>query len=174
MINPRLTYAYSVGLVTPRVAAASLDPRVSVALAAVPAVVAVLTGLATLRMLYRLSDPEDRAEDSAGTRREFLFGLGAVLGPVLLNRFHDSSVIQLRRVIIVGFFAAALGWLANASEEKFWWSHAADAVMYRFSMPYRQLVRTHVIKQLADRYLWPGGTNPVNRLLREVTHQVDR
>lgn len=39
------------------------------------------------------------------------FGLGAVLGPVLLNRFHDSSVMQLRRVITVGFFAAALGWL---------------------------------------------------------------
>lgn len=45
----------------------------------------------------------------------------------------------------------ALGWLADASEEKFWWSHVADVVLYRFSAPYRQLVRTHVIKQLADR-----------------------
>ena len=34
-------------------------------------------------------------------------------------------------------------------------------------------VRTS-LNQLADRYLWPGGTNPVNRLIREVTHQVDR
>lgn len=50
-----------------------------------------------------------------------------------------------------GVLKPALGWLANASEEKFWWSHAADAVMYRFSLPYRQLVRTHVIKQLAER-----------------------
>lgn len=39
------------------------------------------------------------------------FGLGAVLGPVLLNRFHDSSVMQLRRLITIGFAAAALGWL---------------------------------------------------------------
>lgn len=39
------------------------------------------------------------------------FGLGAVLGPVLLNRFHDGSVMQLRRLITIGFAAAALGWL---------------------------------------------------------------
>lgn len=45
----------------------------------------------------------------------------------------------------------ALGWLADASETKFWWSHVADAAMYRFSGPYRQLVRTHIIKQLATR-----------------------
>ena len=30
------------------------------------------------------------------------------------------------------------------------------------------------LNQLSDRYLWPGGGNPVNRLIREVTHRVDR
>ena len=50
-----------------------------------------------------------------------------------------------------GVLKPALGWLTDASEEKFWWSHVADAVMYRFSLPYRQLVRTHVIKQLSER-----------------------
>lgn len=39
------------------------------------------------------------------------FGFGAVLGPVLMNRYHDGSVMQLRRLIIWGFVAAALGWL---------------------------------------------------------------
>lgn len=39
------------------------------------------------------------------------FGLGAILGPVILNRFHDRSVTQLRRLMILGFIAAALGWL---------------------------------------------------------------
>lgn len=50
-----------------------------------------------------------------------------------------------------GHVKTALGWLADASEDKFWWSHIADAVMYKFSPPYRQLVRSHVIAQLAVR-----------------------
>ena len=34
-------------------------------------------------------------------------------------------------------------------------------------------VRT-ALNRLSDRYLWPGGGDPVNRLLREVTQRVDR
>jgi hypothetical protein len=34
-------------------------------------------------------------------------------------------------------------------------------------------VRTS-LNMLSDQYLWPGGGDPVNRLLREVSHQVDR
>ena len=30
------------------------------------------------------------------------------------------------------------------------------------------------LNRLSDRYLWPGGGDPVNRLLREVTQRVDR
>ncbi|MSR35463.1 MAG: hypothetical protein EXR95_02295 [Gemmatimonadetes bacterium] len=30
------------------------------------------------------------------------------------------------------------------------------------------------LNQLSDRYLWPGGGYPVNRLLREVSHHSDR
>lgn len=30
------------------------------------------------------------------------------------------------------------------------------------------------LNQLSDRYLWPGGGDPVNRLLREVSHQQER
>jgi MFS family permease len=39
------------------------------------------------------------------------FGLGAFIGPLLLNRFHDDSVRQLRRLIVIGFILATLGWL---------------------------------------------------------------
>ena len=39
------------------------------------------------------------------------FGLGAFIGPLLLNRFHDDSVRQLRRLIGIGFILATLGWL---------------------------------------------------------------
>jgi hypothetical protein len=45
----------------------------------------------------------------------------------------------------------ALDWLSDADEKKFWWSHVADVILYRFSAPYRQLVRLHVIKQMAER-----------------------
>jgi hypothetical protein len=50
-----------------------------------------------------------------------------------------------------GTLRTALGWLADADEKKFWWSHAADAAMYRLSFAYRQMVRSHVINQLATR-----------------------
>ncbi|MEP7287636.1 MAG: MFS transporter [Chloroflexota bacterium] len=39
------------------------------------------------------------------------FGAGAVLGPVVLNRFNDNSVRRMRRLIIVGYVWVASGWL---------------------------------------------------------------
>lgn len=39
------------------------------------------------------------------------FGLGAVLGPVLLNRLNDGSVPALRRMIIIGFLWVMLAWV---------------------------------------------------------------
>ncbi len=38
------------------------------------------------------------------------FGIGAVLGPLLLNRLNDGSVNVMRRLIILGFAAVSLGW----------------------------------------------------------------
>lgn len=39
------------------------------------------------------------------------FGTGAIIGPLLTNRFSDDSVKLLRRLITVGFGMIALGWL---------------------------------------------------------------
>ena len=39
------------------------------------------------------------------------FGFGAIIGPLLTNRFSDDTVRVLRRLIIVGFAMIALGWL---------------------------------------------------------------
>ena len=39
------------------------------------------------------------------------FGIGAILGPVLLNRFNDESVPRMRVLIIVGYACLSLGWL---------------------------------------------------------------
>jgi hypothetical protein len=46
---------------------------------------------------------------------------------------------------------SVLSGFQDASEESFWWSHVADAVMYRCLGWYRQRVRTHVIAQIAER-----------------------
>jgi MFS family permease len=39
------------------------------------------------------------------------FGIGAVVGPIILNRFNDGSVCTMRRLIIVGFISISIGWL---------------------------------------------------------------
>lgn len=39
------------------------------------------------------------------------FGTGAIIGPLVTNRFSDDSVKLLRRLITAGFFMIALGWL---------------------------------------------------------------
>lgn len=39
------------------------------------------------------------------------FGLGAILGPLLMNRFSDGRVLTLRRLIIIAFIWIALGWI---------------------------------------------------------------
>lgn len=40
----------------------------------------------------------------------FAMGLGAVLGPVILNRFTDGSVRSLRHMMLIGFIWLPLGW----------------------------------------------------------------
>ncbi len=39
------------------------------------------------------------------------FGLGAILGPLVLNRVNNGSVHRMRRLIVVGFLWIMLGWL---------------------------------------------------------------
>lgn len=43
------------------------------------------------------------------------FGIGAVLGPLLLNRWNDGSVFKMRRLVILGFLGATFGWIALGS-----------------------------------------------------------
>lgn len=39
------------------------------------------------------------------------FGIGAIAGPVLLNRFNDGSVPRMRQLVAIGFFLAFVGWV---------------------------------------------------------------
>lgn len=38
------------------------------------------------------------------------FGVGAIVGPLVLNRFNDQSVRRMRKLIIVGYVCLVLGW----------------------------------------------------------------
>ena len=42
------------------------------------------------------------------------FGVGAVIGPLLLNHWNDGSVPVMRRLIIVGYAMLTVGWFALA------------------------------------------------------------
>lgn len=39
------------------------------------------------------------------------FGLGAMSGPLIMNRVNDGSVPRMRRLILIGFMLAVVGWV---------------------------------------------------------------
>ena len=38
------------------------------------------------------------------------FGIGAILGPILVNRLNDGSIRVMRRLIIIGYIFVSIGW----------------------------------------------------------------
>jgi MFS family permease len=57
------------------------------------------------------------------------FGVGALFGPLMLNRYHGNTVQGLRRMIGVGFAFITLGWFAFGASPVLW--VAAIAVAFR-------------------------------------------
>lgn len=53
-------------------------------------------------------------DDGSGALGIFwsVFGIGAILGPLLLNYFNDGSVRVMRRLILAGYLLITVGWLA--------------------------------------------------------------
>ena len=43
------------------------------------------------------------------------FGFGAIIGPLILNRFNNGSIFTMRRLVLLGFLMATLGWIALGS-----------------------------------------------------------
>ena len=87
--------------------AAALDPQVSIALAAVPAGAAVLAGLATLRMLYRVSEPRPGAEADT-SKRDFLLGVGAVVAVAALAGTIGRVLVETAKRAVAGREEVAL------------------------------------------------------------------
>jgi MFS family permease len=48
------------------------------------------------------------------------FGVGAVLGPLALNRFNDGTIRVMRRLIAIGYLWIVLGWIVMGSALSIW------------------------------------------------------
>jgi DMSO/TMAO reductase YedYZ molybdopterin-dependent catalytic subunit len=83
------------------VAAAVADPQVSIGLAVIPAGAAVLTGLATLRMLYDLGE-EKGDQETDGSRRRFLIGVTAVLGVAVVAGALGRGLVERAKRAVAG------------------------------------------------------------------------
>ena len=57
------------------------------------------------------------------------FGIGAIIGPILMNRFHNGALRSLRRSILVGFLWITSGWVLLSVAPVLW--IATGAIMLR-------------------------------------------
>jgi MFS family permease len=56
------------------------------------------------------------------------FGLGAILGPALLNRYNNGQVFTMRRLMIIGFVWVTLGWVLLGLAPSLWFAALALVV----------------------------------------------
>ena len=81
--------------------AALADPQVSPVAGIVPAGVAAVVGLATLRMLYNLSEVGDETE-ADHSRRNFILGAGTVLGLMALTAGFGRTLLEASKRAVAG------------------------------------------------------------------------
>lgn len=48
------------------------------------------------------------------------FGVGSVLGPLLMNRFNDETVSRMRSLVVIGFMLATVCWLVMGLATSLW------------------------------------------------------
>jgi MFS family permease len=53
------------------------------------------------------------------------FGLGALLGPALLNRYNDGRIMTMRRLMLIGFVWVTLGWILLGLAPSLWFAALA-------------------------------------------------
>ncbi|MGB8362637.1 MAG: molybdopterin-binding oxidoreductase, partial [Acidimicrobiia bacterium] len=81
--------------------AAVSDPQVTFLGAVVPAGLAALVGLATLRMLYSVAEPGEEAA-SDFSRRRFLLGASAVVGVAALSAGFGRALMERAKRAVSG------------------------------------------------------------------------
>lgn len=83
------------------IVASLADPQVSLLDAVVPAALAVVVGLASLRMLYNIDEAGADAE-SDSSKRKFILGAGAVLGVAALGGTFGRVLIERAKRVVAG------------------------------------------------------------------------
>ncbi len=53
------------------------------------------------------------------------FGIGAVVGPAIFNRFSDGTIMTMRRLVILSFLCVTLGWLLFGLSSSLLWASLA-------------------------------------------------
>ncbi|HXV72055.1 MAG TPA: molybdopterin-dependent oxidoreductase [Acidimicrobiia bacterium] len=89
------------------VLAALVDPQVTFLDALIPAALAVVAGLASLRMLYNISAIDEEASSDT-SKRKFLIGAGAVLGVAALAGTFGRLLIERAKRAVAGRDEVAL------------------------------------------------------------------
>lgn len=81
------------------------------------------------------------------------FGLGAVIGPLLLNLFHDESIVQMRYMIAIGFLWGVLSWLIMGGATTIWMLSVALIVRAMGGSANWTYSMVIIQKSVPDRYL---------------------
>lgn len=81
------------------------------------------------------------------------FGIGAVIGLIVINRFNDGSVMRMRRLIVVGFALITLGWLLFGIAGSVWMAAFAMLIKAMGSNTYWTYSSVILQKTVDDEYL---------------------
>jgi MFS family permease len=100
------------------------------------------------------------------------FGIGAIIGPFLMNQFHDGSVRSMRRLIVVAYLLIAVGWflfgaaptlllaslalIVKAMGGSTYWTYSS--VMLQKAVPDQYLGRLFSIDMAGYRLMFVIGT----------------
>lgn len=61
---------------------------------------------------------------------------------------------------------------ADEKEKKFFWTHIADVLIYRFFVTYRASIRTHVTEQFVSKINWIKENNPDHQSSTVIAHSL--
>lgn len=81
------------------------------------------------------------------------FGVGALLGPLLLNAFHDGSVPALSRMVIIGFVWSVIGWMLLGAAGVLWVAVLAVILRAMGNSTNWVYSTTMIQKTVPDQYL---------------------
>ncbi len=81
------------------------------------------------------------------------FGIGAVIGLLVIDRFNDGSIQRMRRLIVLGFALITVGWFLFGLAGSIWLAAFAMVIKAMGSNTYWTYSSVILQKTVEDRYL---------------------